>query len=91
MEAELSEDSFEAAALVTERFYVASKVPSPPSAAPPQLCILSYAPKSNQIEGRKQVLDAAALSDEPWRLGGHLLPARPAGDSGAAIICSDKG
>lgn len=38
-----------------------------------------------------QVLAAAALPDEPWRLGGHLLPARPAGGSGAAVICSDKG
>lgn len=58
---------------------------------PPQLYILSCAPKSNQIERRKWVSAAATLPDEPWRLGGHLLPVRPAGGSGAAIIQSDKG
>lgn len=91
MEAELSEDCFEAAAPVTERFYVARKVPLASLRCPPRLCILSHAPKSNQIEWRKQVLAATVLSDEPCRLGGHLLPVRPAGGSGAAIICSDKG
>lgn len=77
---------FEAAALVTERFYVACKVPLPPAALHFKLC--------SKIKSNRRKEAGFGCCRAPWwtlAIRGHLLPVRPAGGSGAAIICSDKG